>query len=190
MEDIKAIVAENIVMFRKQNDLTQIGLAEKINYSDKAVSRWEKAEVTPDVETLAKMAEIFNVSIEAFFTKDHAVDNKTDGRKSNKIIVSLLSMCGVWVLATVLYVIFHSVTGTSLWQIFIYAVPVTFIIAVVFAAVWGNKFWIFFFISLLMWSLLISVYVTLLKFNVWTVFFIGIPSQAVIILASFIKKLF
>ena len=37
-EDIKSIIAENIVLLRHGSGMTQIGLAEKLNYSDKALS--------------------------------------------------------------------------------------------------------------------------------------------------------
>ena len=52
MEDLKVIFAQNLIALRKQMKLTQIELAEKINYSDKAVSKWERGESIPDVSVL------------------------------------------------------------------------------------------------------------------------------------------
>ena len=40
--DIKLNLAENLVKYRKHFNLTQAELAEKLNYSDKAVSKWER----------------------------------------------------------------------------------------------------------------------------------------------------
>ena len=42
MDDIKNIVAKNITELRLLNNMTQMELAEKINYSDKTVSKWER----------------------------------------------------------------------------------------------------------------------------------------------------
>jgi DNA-binding transcriptional regulator YiaG len=40
VEDIKPIIAKNITALRQNAKLTQIELAERLNYSDKAVSKW------------------------------------------------------------------------------------------------------------------------------------------------------
>ena len=65
--DIKANIANNIVELRKRKKWTQAELAEKINYTDKAVSKWERGESTPDVDVLYNMAEIFGVTVDYFF---------------------------------------------------------------------------------------------------------------------------
>lgn len=46
-EDIKDIIAENLLRFRTKANLTQAQLAELLNYSDKAVSKWERASPFP-----------------------------------------------------------------------------------------------------------------------------------------------
>ena len=50
-------IGSNIAAYRKQAGLTQAGLAEKLNYSDKAVSKWERGEGLPDVYILAQIAQ-------------------------------------------------------------------------------------------------------------------------------------
>ena len=49
MEDVKNIVAKNITELRLLNNMTQLELAEKLNYSNKTISKWERAESTPDI---------------------------------------------------------------------------------------------------------------------------------------------
>ena len=56
-------MANNIAQLRKSKGLTQLELAERLNYSDKAVSKWERGEGLPDVLVLSKMAEIFDVTL-------------------------------------------------------------------------------------------------------------------------------
>ena len=58
-ERIKSNIAKNLTAYRKRCNLTQSQLAEKINYSDKAVSKWERGEGVPDTLVLLKMCEIF-----------------------------------------------------------------------------------------------------------------------------------
>lgn len=57
-------VGENIKALRKINNLSQSKLAKKLFVTPQAVSRWENGETSPDIETLARMANIFNCSID------------------------------------------------------------------------------------------------------------------------------
>ena len=52
MDDLKVIVGRNLAALRKRRKLTQLELAEQMNYSDKAVSKWEQGATLPDLETL------------------------------------------------------------------------------------------------------------------------------------------
>ena len=73
MDNVRELISKNLYLIRKEKKLTQLEFAEKINYSDKAISRWEKGESIPDVETLANIAKTFDVPINFFFqenTKD------------------------------------------------------------------------------------------------------------------------
>ena len=70
----KNIVARNIAKYRKAAGLTQSQLAEKLSYSDKSVSKWERAEGTPDTETLIAMARLFGVTVnELIFEKRYVM---------------------------------------------------------------------------------------------------------------------
>ena len=58
-ERLRQLIAENIAYYRKQSGDTQADLAEKLNYSDKSISKWERGDVTTDVFVLMQIAEIF-----------------------------------------------------------------------------------------------------------------------------------
>ena len=62
-EKLKKQIGANIASYRKHLGLTQAGLAEKLNYSDKAVSKWERGESVPDVLTLINIAELFEITV-------------------------------------------------------------------------------------------------------------------------------
>ena len=64
MSDIKAIIAKNITALRQNHKMTQIELAEKLNYSDKAVSKWERGESVPDISVLKQIADLFGVTVD------------------------------------------------------------------------------------------------------------------------------
>ena len=63
LEEIKSNFSENLIKLRKSKSLTQLQLAEKLNYSDKAISKWEVGAVLPDVETLTHIADFFGLTV-------------------------------------------------------------------------------------------------------------------------------
>lgn len=191
MNNIKEIISKNLVKIRKQRKLTQLELAEKINYSDKAVSRWENGEVTPDVETLNRLSEIYEIPLVSFFDENFGIEQiqrKNIQKLRNRIIIAMLAITMAWMLATIVYVYSMLIAGENFWQVFVYSFPVTFLLAVIFNALWGfGKLWSkkkfhVIFCSLLIWSLIISFYIHFLEYNVWPIFFLGAPMQIAVIL--------
>ena len=61
---MKKQIKDKILELRKANEMTQQQLAEKLIVTPQAVSRWEKGETEPDADTLIKIAEIFNISLD------------------------------------------------------------------------------------------------------------------------------
>ena len=53
--NVKQTIAKNLVELRRRHRFTQQELAQRLNYSDKAISRWEHAETLPDIETLCRV---------------------------------------------------------------------------------------------------------------------------------------
>lgn len=79
----KKTIGTMISLLRKEKGMTQQTLAEKMNVTDKAVSKWERDLSFPDVNTIPKLAEILGVSI------DELMHAKVEDKKSinkNKII--------------------------------------------------------------------------------------------------------
>ena len=130
MKNIRNIIAENIYALRKKNKFTQIDLAEKINYSDKAVSRWEKGEVVPDIETLQSIANVFNVPL-TYLMEEQTEDispNLLNQQITNRIALMFFSMLTVWLFATVVFVYCLIIYNFAFWQIFVWAVPASCLI--------------------------------------------------------------
>ena len=129
MENVKQIIAENLVALRKSKRMTQQELAEKLNYSDKAISRWEHAETLPDIETLCKVCEIYGVKFEYLLQKEQAPVNKNPyvikNDTSKKTAIVLIAILCVWLIALIAYVYSNWIVGINRWQLFIWAIPVS-----------------------------------------------------------------
>ena len=189
MEDIKLIIAKNITDLRKANGYTQISLGEKLNYSDKAVSKWERGESVPEIGVLKEIADLFGVTLDYLVQKDHSSAPKTNGKvkKQNQTFITLMSVILVWLIATVAFVIIDYSTDTNgHWLAFVWAVPISLVVWLVLNSVWFNRRLNFVIVSLLMWTAISTLYLTFLPFgfNIWLVFVVGIPGQIIILLWS------
>lgn len=196
MDNIKEIVAKNLIELRRASGMTQLDLAEQLNYSDKAVSKWERGESLPDVAVLKRIADLFQVTIDYLVTADHTEphDARTvyQGRElRNRRIIMGISVLLVWLAATIAFVVVDIVMGSSArnWLIFLYAIPVSMVVFLVFTSLWFNPRWNFIIVSILMWSLLVCLHigVLLLGFNIWIIYILGIPGQSIILLWSGLK---
>ena len=194
MDELKQIIARNIIDLRKSMQLTQAELAEKLNYSDKAISKWERAESIPDVAILKQIADLFGVTVDYLLLPEHTGNEirpvgATAQDKKNKLIISLLAMSLVWLIATIIFVFMGIFAQgvNNLWIIYVYAMPATYIVMLVFNSIWGKRRGNFIIISLLVWSILITMYLSLYYQNIWLIFIIGIPAQIIIGLWSGIK---
>ncbi len=193
--ELKQIIADNIGALRREAEMTQSELAEKLNYSDKAVSKWERGESVPDVTVLKSIADLFGVSVDYLLTEDHfpaeipVPVTKKKLRFNNHTWITCISILIVWLVATFVFVMFDMITPHIIihWLSFIYAIPVSMVVWLVFNTLWFNRRRNFLIISLLMWTLLISLYLSLLTFNIWQIFVLGIPGQAIVVLWSRIK---
>lgn len=201
IEKLKLYIGSNISQYRKRAGLTQAGLAEKLNYSDKAVSKWERGESVPDVLTLALLADQFDITVndllsdpdalpenptnlEAAMTK---VSEKALKRKANKGIILKLSSLLVWFVALFVYVIMSSFEMSDPYSfiLFPYAIPINAIVLLSLRSAWRDFRWNKALISIIVWGTLLSVYVTfylIWHVHIWKLFLLGVPGQIAILL--------
>lgn len=192
MSELKDIIATNLTDLRKANKLTQLELAEKLNYSDKAISKWERGESFPDILVLKQLADMYGVNID-YIISEHTEEVKAKYKKvkpelNNKLIITLLAVLFVWLTATILYINFKIVFERYFWMIWIWALPVCSVILVVFSSLWGNKHLVIGSVSLLIWTAILGVYLQFIHYNLWTLFLLGIPAQLATALCGKIKR--
>ena len=198
-EILKARIGYNISAYRKRDGLTQAGLAEKLNYTDKAVSKWERGESIPDVLTLMQLAELFEIEVSELLADPNAlpgdpgklekamtqVSEKALHRKADKSIIQRLCSILVWSVALLVFVIVSSLDIPKSWITFIYAIPANAIVLLSLRSAWHDFRWNRGLISVIVWGSILSLYMTLLVFfglNIWKLFLLGIPGQAAVIL--------
>lgn len=192
MEEVKLVIASNIIRQRTNANMTQAELGEKLNYSDKTISKWERAESVPDVLVLKRMAEIFNVSVDDLLnTYDHwnALQEENQGdavSKYNPSAIIMVAIAGIWTIATLIFIIFW-VLGTIHWSIFAYAVPVSLITLLVLNSVWNHGRRNLLIVSALVFSLIAAIYIALIQYCPWQLFLVAIPAQIVVLLSFKIK---
>ena len=198
-EKLKAILGSNIATYRKQQSLTQAGLAEKLNYSDKAVSKWERGESMPDVLTLVQIADLFGITVNDLLTDPNCLPEeigavvgkmekaveKTLKRKADKPSILGLSSLLVWSVALLLYVIISSLGIPRSWLAFVYAIPANAIVLLSLLSAWRDFRWNKSLVSVIVWGCLLSIYMSLLIFlgkSIPKLFLLGIPGQLAVLL--------
>lgn len=157
---LKRLVADNITMYRKANGLTQIQLAEKLNYSDKAVSKWERGESLPDLYILMQIVDMFGITLNDLVTKQEQ-PKKVSKSKLNHTIVTLLSIGLVWLIAFIVYVILHMASVSMDYMVFLYSLPVAFIVLIVFSKIAKNRLWVYIAVTGLIFSVPLAICVQL-----------------------------
>lgn len=160
-EEFNKQVAQNLIKYRKFNNLTQVALAEKLNYSDKAVSKWESGECLPDVYVLQNIAEIYGVTVNDLLSKK--ATPKMPENKVKRFFVPALSCAIVWLVALLAFFIvnvaFPNLNKT--WLTFIIAIPVTFIVKLVFDCIYRNLIMQFISISAIIWTTVLTLHLAL-----------------------------
>lgn len=194
MNDFKRVIANNITELRKAVPLTQAELAEKLNYSDKAVSKWERGESIPDVVVLKQIADMFGVTVDYLLEEKHDNYDLSKSvpfqKKKKHIIITALSCALAFLIATIFFAILGIIGVSRIWLAYVYCVPVCSILLIVFNSIWGNKRHNYYYISLLVWSVLASIYLTIGDYSNWLIFIIGVPGQIIILLWSGMKAKF
>ncbi len=193
MEDLKITVAKNLRELRTASGMTQSDLAERINYSDKAVSKWERGESLPDVQVLKYLADMYQVSVDYLISDSHSPAMQSEDAlriiKKNRLIITLLAVSVVWLIATIAFVLLELIADAKaqVWLSYIVAVPISCVVLLVFNSIWGRHKLNFIIISVLVWSLLLFICLILYIKNIWLIFVIGIPAQIIIALWSRLK---
>lgn len=184
-EDLAVIIGKNLTRLRKLANMTQLELAEKLNYSDKSVSKWEQGNGIPDVRILVQLSELFGVTVDDL-VHEH-VDNEVlpkNTKRRNRFITVVCSVGLCWLVAVCCFVLLGLVAPELKfkWLAFLFAVPASAVVVLVFSCIWHWRWIRIISISVLVWTVIGCVYLVIYAFtggtqNLWFLFLIGIPLQ-------------
>ncbi|MCD8307714.1 MAG: helix-turn-helix domain-containing protein [Clostridia bacterium] len=156
MDELKETISKNLVQLRDKAHLTQKQLAEMLNYSDKAVSKWERGEAIPDIRVLIQICKIYGITLDELVTKKNVAESAQPVKHINvkRLLITCISAVFVWFVATVLFLILHFVPSTSsyAWMVFIVAPLPMSIVLLVFCVKWWHKVFQAVSSSLVLWS--------------------------------------
>jgi len=193
--DLKKIIAKNLTVLRTNAKLTQLELAKELNYSDKAISKWEHGDSMPDIVVLKQVADLFNVTVDYLLTDDHTnyvPKNVNLSLTRTRAVITGLAILCVWLISTSLFVfstLFLDIASQS-WIVFVYSVPASMIVWLIFNSIWFDSRVNYLIISILIWTLITSIHLTYIIYNhnPWLLYLIGIPAQIIIIVWSIMRK--
>lgn len=189
MEEMEAIVSQNLSSLRKAKHLTQQELAEKIGYSDKSISKWELGKAVPTVDILKEFADFYGVTVDFLITpqspeeRDRAIqgNQRVD---NNHIIVTAMVATFIWFTAACIYAssVLNNLGDGNWWIAFIWAIPISiFTTGALVRWFWGRTIHFVICVSLLIWTLLLAFFLQFRFYppreNLWYIFLVGIPLQ-------------
>lgn len=177
-EETRGAISKNIIALRTANHLTQAELAEKLSYSDKAISKWERGESLPEICVLKQIAQMFDVTLD-WLTTVHAPEKSAPPKKpkiSRRAAITSLSVAGVWLMIMVAFTTAW-LMGHVYWQLFVVALPLTCIALFVCNIIWGKLWYGAVISSFFWWTLLTSLFVVFLDSRMWMLFVLGVPLQ-------------
>lgn len=189
MKEIKDIIASNLIALRKSKNLTQQELAEKLSYSDNMVSRWERAEILPSIDTLENIANFYNVPLTHLLEENVLEASKEKHHTENvRKFTSILVMLSIaWFFIIGVFVYANIALGKLPWQIFVLGVPISCAFLLSFHEGRKNHVYRFVILSVFLWSALAFFYIQFLDWNSFLVFLLGIPLQLGLVLWTFIR---
>ena len=189
-EVLTRAVATNIAALRTSHRMTQLELGEALNYSDKAISKWERAEAVPDAFVLSDLARLFGVTVDWILTphqEDEAPPTPEYDRRHRRQVITMLSFFGTWTAATILFVAL-AMLDTLAWQVFIYTLPISLTVLLVLAACWGKRCTVFWLIAALVASAPLTAYIALLPKNAWMLFLLAAPAELCVLLSYLLAR--
>ena len=190
---MKATFAANLTKLRNAASMTQLELAERLNFSDKAVSKWERAESMPDVYTVKQLADLFQVSVDDLLTPSEEWEKpviKGVLDKKHRItggLITLVVLVSIVAVAILVFVILW-LAGLPDPRVFVYMLPAVFITWLVLNSTMLDGKHNRYITMGLVFSVVAVVYAALISLNPWQLFLFAIPAEAVTWLSFYINR--
>jgi len=186
MDELKIIFASNLIRLRTQSGMTQAELGKLLSYSDKTISKWERAEAIPDAHVLMQMSQLFHVTVDYLLTAHDSWQPPEPPQPFNRGAVLAVSVTGLWTLAVLVFAVMW-ICGRIFWILFPVTVTITIILLLVFNSLWNNGKGNMFIVMALVLSIVFLVYLLFFRINMWQLFLVVIPAELVVYFSFRIK---
>ncbi len=192
---IENIISQNLIELRKSRNLKQSELSEAIGYSDKTISRWENGTSTPDIGTIVRLAEFYEITVEDLL-KENAVKKAIEMDEMNtqevlarNVSIPTLSTLTIWLIAAIIYIGVLYITNQSFWQVFIWAVPISTLfmyrnIKKVYDIKWVNILML----SIMIVGTVTAIYLQIKHYAFWQLFLVIIPLESMAVISVLFGK--
>lgn len=191
MDELKIVFASNLIKLRTKAGLTQAELGERLHYSDKSVSKWERGESVPDAYVLKCMAEMFGVTVDYLISGhdqwEKPVEPGEETEEYSHMFITLACIAGIWTLSVAEFVVAW-IFGHAHWISFVAAVPISLITLLVLNSVWFKGRHNMLIVMALVLCIVALVYFALFEYNFWQLFLIAVPAEIVVFLSFQIRK--
>ncbi len=201
-EEIRKNISQNLIKYRNASGLTQSAIAQKINYTDKSVSKWERGDGTPDIFVLSSLAEFYGVKVDDFLSdgSEAPLPQKPMLQRKKHLLINLLSVGLVWLVAVTLFFLLNLILGilhadcSHNAVVFIFAIPISGIVQTVFSELWWSKLTSLIAVSIIIWGCVASAFIMFLSFGLnfvgrEKIFLISAVLQVLAILWFFLRKI-
>lgn len=163
------LLAKNLAYYRKASGLTQLELADKFNYSDKSVSKWERGEGFPDIFVLKSLADFYGITVDDFYQNEHKAVKVSQNKKRKQTYLKLLSIGINWLVTVLTFFLLNTLLSRfapdapfESWLTFIYGTLTTGIILLVWEFIYHNRFLRMIAASIIIWTAALSIFLTFL----------------------------
>lgn len=161
----KETLANNLARLRREKGFTQAELGEKLNYSDKSVSKWERGEGVPDLQVMIALSDLYGVSIDEMTGRKETTvaAGGMRAKAADRTFLMIVTQSVIWLLAIILFSAFLLFGGemAKKWLVFIYAIPVACLCTGVYFTAWKLYSWAYGAFSCVMWLSCVAAQLTL-----------------------------
>lgn len=181
------LLANNLAYYRKASGLTQLELAEKFNYSDKSVSKWERGEGFPDIFVLKSLADFYGITVDDFYREEHKQITNQGRSLRKQVYFKLLSIGIGWLVTLITFFLLntlfkelHADVKFQTWLVFVYGALASGIILLVWDFIYHHRFLKMIDTSIIIWTATLSLYLTFLvimDLNLYLIFVVAVPLQ-------------
>ena len=154
--DWRKSLSDNLTALRRKQKLTQTELGEKLNYSDKSVSKWERGEGVPDLSVMVQLSELYGVGVDEMLGRVKKAEPEAQASlppvRHAAVIITSCAIVLLTALAVFVTLTLAAPELTGKWLSFLAALPVMTVTVGVMFLIWKDYGWTFGALSIALWT--------------------------------------